>query len=283
MTMSLPHRIGRVDLTVASLERATTFYEEVIGLRRQGGDRTSAVLGAGDRELLRLVELPGARPAHRAAGLYHFALLLPSRRDLALSLDHLHRVNAPISGYADHAVSEAIYLTDPDGHGIEIYRDRPRADWSYPQGQLRMTVEPLDVAGIMAELPAAPIAWSGLPDETIMGHIHLQVSDIAATEAFYTRLLGFDVVTRYGPSATFLSQDGYHHHIGANTWAGAGQPTAPPDAARLLSYAVRLDPAVDRDALARRLSDAGHPVTVSDGALVTEDPSGITIRLLGAL
>jgi catechol 2,3-dioxygenase len=255
MTMSLPHRIGRVDLTVAFLERATTFYEEVIGLRRQGGDRTSAVLGAGDRELLRLVELPNARPAHRA----------------------------PISGYADHAVSEAIYLTDPDGHGIEIYRDRPRADWSYPQGQLRMTVESLDVAGIMAELPAAPVAWSGLPDDTIMGHIHLQVSDIAATEAFYTRLLGFDVVTRYGPSATFLSLDGYHHHIGANTWAGAGQPTAPPDAARLLSYAVRLDPAVDRDALARRLSDAGHPVTVSDGALVTEDPSGITIRLLGAL
>jgi catechol 2,3-dioxygenase len=278
--MSLPHRIGRIDLTVASLERATTFYEEVIGLRRLGGDRTSAFLGAGDRQLLRLVELPGARPAPRAAGLYHFALLLPTRRDLALSLDHLHRVNAPISGYADHAVSEAIYLTDPDGHGIEIYRDRPRAAWDYPGGALRMTVDPLDVRGILAELPDPLPAWDGLAEGTVMGHIHLQVSDIAATEAFYMRLLGFDVVTHYGPSAIFLSRDGYHHHIGANTWAGAGLPSAPPGAARLLSYAIRLDPTVDRDALSRRLSAAGHPVAVSEDALVTEDPSGLTVRLI---
>jgi catechol 2,3-dioxygenase len=279
--MSLLHRIGRVDLAVADLARSTRFYEDVIGLRRVRAEPGTAVLGVGALELLRLVETPGARPVPRAAGLYHFALLLPTRRDLARTLVHLHASAAPISGYADHAVSEAIYLTDPDGHGIEIYRDRPRAAWTYPGGALRMTVDPLDVRGILAELPDPLPAWDGLAEGTVMGHIHLQVSDIAATEAFYMELLGFDLVTRYGPSATFLSQDGYHHHIGANTWAGAGLPPAPPGAARLLSYDIRLDSTVDRDALAGRLSAAGHAVTAGDGALITEDPSGLTVRLLG--
>ncbi len=272
-------RIGRVDLTVSDLDRSTRFYLDVIGLELLHRGEAAVLLGVGDRELLRLVELPGARPAPRTTGLYHFALLLPSRRDLALSLAYLHQTNAPISGYADHAVSEAIYLTDPDGHGIEIYRDRPREEWEFINETLRMTVDPLDVRGILAELPPSP-SWTGLPPETMMGHIHLQVKDIAHTEQFYTELLGFDLMIRYGPSATFMATDGYHHHIGGNTWAGAGAPPPPPTAARLLSYEILLDTPASRDTIAARLAAAGVEVSHDGNALVTTDPSHITVRLV---
>lgn len=277
--MTTSSRIGRVDLSVADLNRSTRFYEDVIGLRVLEHDGDVTTLGAGGRALLRLAELPGARPAPRATGLYHFALLLPTRRDLAISLAHLHRANAPISGFADHAVSEAIYLTDPDGHGIEIYRDRPRADWRYAGGRLKMATDPLDLQGILAELPAAPEPWDGLPPGTVMGHIHLQVNQIETTEQFYTDLLGFDLIMRYGPSATFLSTDGYHHHVGANTWAGVGAPPPPADAARLLAYEIILDNVASRDDVAGRLDRAGRHVTDTGDALVTADPSGTAIRL----
>lgn len=273
-------RIGRVDLTVADLGRSMRFYEQMIGLHPLAQSTNAVTLGVVDRPLLQLVELPGARPVPQAAGLYHFALLLPSRHDLALSLAHLRHAGAPISGYADHAVSEAIYLTDPDGHGIEIYRDRPRHEWTYPNGQLKMATDPIDMHGILSELPSTPEAFSGLPTGTIMGHIHLQVSQIESTEDFYTGLLGFDRVLRYGPSATFMSTGGYHHHIGANTWAGLGAPTAPLTAARLQSYEIFLDDDATRDELAKRLLAAGRTAEREDHALVTADPSGIVVRLV---
>lgn len=280
--MTHPNRIGRVDLTVANLARAILFYEDVIGLRVLRRKEQAAELGVGTRELLRLVELPGARPSPRSTGLYHFALLLPARRDLALALAHLHQVNAPISGYADHAVSEAIYLTDPDGHGIEIYRDRPREEWEFPGGSLKMTVDPIDIRGIMAELPAEPVSWRGLPEGTLMGHIHLQVSDIPVTERFYTELLDFDVMARYGPAATFMATNGYHHHIGANTWAGVGVLPPPPTAARLLAYEIRLDNLAALDAIVARLEAAGYPTENSGATVLVHDPAGIAIRLVTA-
>ncbi|MFO7664731.1 MAG: VOC family protein [Chloroflexota bacterium] len=276
MSMPPPH-IGRVALSVTSLDRAVDFYTNSIGLTLLEHERDSARLSAGDEVLLVLQEQPGAYPVRRAAGLYHFALLVPSRHDLAVTLRHLLEVDAPISGYADHAVSEAIYLTDPDGHGIEIYRDRPRSEWVYPGGDLKITVEPFDFQGVMAELESKPAEWAGLAAETMIGHIHLQVAHIPATEDFYIKLLGFDLMARYGSGASFLSANGYHHHFGLNTWAGVGLPPAPAEAAQLLWYEIRLPDAAAVKAVESRLSAAGYPFRYEGASLQISDPSGIQI------
>lgn len=278
--MPAPH-IGRVALSVADLERSVRYYTESIGLAvlaREGGE---ARLAAGDRMLLLLREQPGARPVARATGLYHFALLLPTRRDLGRTLRHLLDTRVSIGGYADHAVSEAIYLTDPDGHGIEIYRDRPRSEWAYPDGRLKMTVDPFDFGGVLAEVRDEAGEWTGLPAGTMIGHIHLQVTSIAATEQFYTGPLGFDLIVRYGAGATFLAANGYHHHLGANTWAGVGLPPAPADAARLLWYEIVLPDADAVAAIAGQLAETGYPFEREDERLWVTDPSGIRILLNG--
>lgn len=275
--MSNNSRMGPVSLSVADLLRSISFYQNTIGLDTLDRSDNRVSLGVDSRPLLHLHELPGARPHPRAAGLYHFALLLPSRPALGETLRHLLANNAPITGYADHAVSEAVYLSDPDGHGIEIYRDRARDAWQYPGGALRMTVDPLDVVGVLAT--AGDGAWRGLPDETVMGHVHLQVADIGTTETFYTDLLGFDLMVRYGSAATFLATDGYHHHIGANTWQGTGLLPAPENAARLLEYTIVLDSAAQLATVADRLAAASYaPTAVADG-LIVADPSGLTLRL----
>lgn len=274
MNMPPPH-IGRVALVVSNLERSKDFYTRIIGLALINQTGQIAELGAGNKILLELHEKPGASPMRRATGLYHFALLLPSRHDLAVTLRHLLQVDAPISGYADHAVSEAIYLTDPEGHGIEIYRDRPREEWRYPNGQLRMTVDPIDFEGIMSELERQPADWSGLAAETMMGHIHLQVANIHDSENFYINLLGFDLVTRYGVGASFLSANGYHHHFGMNTWAGVGLPPASADAARLLWYEIVMPDAAVVAAIAGKLSAIGHHFEQEGMSLRASDPSGI--------
>ena len=271
-----PPHIGRVALAVADIERSIRFYSDVMGLALLARDGDRAQMGAGDVPLLLLHGQPGASRVQRATGLYHFALLLPSRADLGDALHHYVEANAPISGFADHAVSEAIYLTDPDGHGIEVYRDRPREEWAYANGALRMTTEPIDFEGV---LRARSGAWRGLPPGTMMGHIHLQVAQIEATERFYIDQIGLDPVIRYGPSATFLSANGYHHHIGGNTWAGVGLPPAPDDAARLLWYEIRQPDAAAVDVIAARLDAAGYAYERDADGLRVVDPSGITVRL----
>jgi catechol 2,3-dioxygenase len=272
-----PPRIGRVSLSVADLDRSIRFYEDAIGLTLQRHDGELAQMGAGDETLLMLTGQPGARSFNRAPGLYHFAILLPSRGELGRTLRHLIKVDAPISGFADHLVSEAIYLTDPDGHGIEIYRDRPRDEWHYPGGQLKMTTDPIDLQGIAAAAVAA--AGHAMPAGTFVGHIHLQVANIPDTEAFYNKMIGFDVVTRYGPRATFMSANGYHHHLGGNTWAGENLPPAPDDAARLLWYEIRLPDGEALRAAADRLSAANYPFDRGEGGLWVNDPSEIRILL----
>ena len=275
MTMPPPH-IGRVALAVADIERSIRFYSDVIGLALLSRDGDVAQMGAGDTPLLLLHGQPGLSPVRRATGLYHFALLLPSRADLGDALQHYVDVSAPIGGFADHAVSEAIYLTDPDGHGIEVYRDRPRAEWPYRGNTLGMTTEPIDFEGV---LRAQSGTWRGLPPGTMMGHIHLQVASIAATEQFYINQLGLDLIIRYGPSATFLAANGYHHHIGANTWAGVGLSPAPDNAARLLWYEIRQPDAAAVEAIAARLEAAGHPYERDVDDLRVVDPSGINLLL----
>lgn len=272
-------RMGAVELVVADLQRSIDYYEQAIGLRVHDRDEARASLGAGGEDLLRLFEQPGAKPARRASGLYHFALLLPQRIDLARFLAHAARERVPLAGLSDHFVSEAIYLSDPDEHGIEIYWDRPRRVW---EGQVaeRMTTLPLDVGSLLDELPD-PVAepFEGLPAGTTMGHVHLRVSDVPSTIAFYRDVLGFDLMAALGGQAAFLSAGGYHHHIGANTWESAGAGQAPEGSARLLRASVLLD---DPDAVQRAADSAAaaglSPVSVA-GGLQIADPSGNPLLL----
>jgi len=265
--------IGAVALAVADLGRSLAYYQEVIGLRLHRQEAGTAYLGVGGPDLLILTEKPGARAVRGTSGLYHFAILTPSRLDLAKSLRRLAETGTRIGGFADHAVSEAIYLSDPDGNGIEIYRDRPREAWPYRDGQLQMTTEALDVEGVLAELEGKAWSWNGLHPDTTIGHIHLHVGDLEAAEAFYTQVLGFDLITRYGPSAGFVSAGGYHHHIGFNTWAGVGAPLPPADAAGLRWYEIRLPNAAEVEKVVGRVRQAGLPVDEQGDGFLARDPA----------
>jgi catechol 2,3-dioxygenase len=271
--------MGAVELTVADLDRSLGYYGREVGLeqlRREGG---RASLGAGGAELLALVEEPGGRPAARHTGLYHFALRLPERADLARWVAHAARDRVPLLGLSDHFVSEAIYLTDPDGHGIEIYHDRPRDVWERQVGS-RMTTDPLDLSSLLGELddPASE-PFEGLPAGTDMGHVHLQVADLQDAVSFYRDVLGFELMAELFGSAAFLAAGGYHHHVGANTWHSRGAAPAPKGTAALRHATIVLPSAGERDRVAARVADAGQePEARPDGVLV-RDPSGIGLLL----
>ena len=271
--------MGPVHLTVSELERSLGYYQEAIGLQvlERADDR--ARLGAGARELLVLVEEAGARPAHGYTGLYHFALLLPERPDLARWLAHVVRDRVPLVGLSDHFVSEAIYLSDPDGHGIEVYWDRPREVW---QGQVgtRMTTIQLDVHSLLGELDdPASAPFDGLPAETAMGHVHLKVAAIADTVAFYRDVLGFGLMAQLGPQAAFFAAGGYHHHLGSNVWESAGAPSPPAETAALRHATVVLPDAPERDRVVSRVERTGHAVGDIGGSPLVRDPSGNALLL----
>jgi catechol 2,3-dioxygenase len=231
--------IGAVRLRVADLERVSDFYERAIGLRVLERDGDTVALGA-DTPLVELAGDPGAppRPA-RSTGLFHLAILVPTRADLARAVQRVAHSGTRFSGASDHFVSEAMYLSDPEGNGIELYSDRPREQWEYgPTGELRMGTVALDLDSLMAELPAGDD--DGMPDGTVMGHVHLHVADLGDAEAFYAGELGLDVMVRSYPGALFLSRGGYHHHVGLNTWAGVGAPAPPPGSRGLEHVELRL-------------------------------------------
>lgn len=274
MTLSL----GPVHLNVADLDRQIRFYESVIGLRLHHKNGNTAALGVGAEDLLVLHHIPGASAPGRATGLYHFALLVPDRVSLARTLRHLAQTGTPLQGFADHYVSEAIYLPDAEGNGIEIYRDRPRETWEYRGEWLHMGTDPLDVNDLLGELNGDRAPWQGLATGTTMGHVHLHVAGIEATEAFYLNLLDMDVMTRI-PSATFLSWAGYHHHLGANTWNGVGAPPPPPDATGLRWYTLRLPDGAALDSAHARLDAAGVPLEALDDGWLARDPAGNSILL----
>jgi catechol 2,3-dioxygenase len=249
-------RMGAVHLTVSDLGRSVAYYEQLIGLRVHGRDREVARLGADGEDLLVLIEQKGATAADGYAGLFHFALLVPHRADLARWLGHAARVGIPLSGLSDHEVSEAIYLRDPDGHGIEIYADRPRERWAGRVAEL-MTTVPLDVADL---LRLDDRGFTRLPEGTTMGHVHLRVTDVEPSIEFYESL-GLELTARYGAEAAFLSYGGYHHHIGVNTWESRGAPYAPDDRARLMRVTLRGAPG-ERDLV----DPSGIPVHLATGA-----------------
>ena len=266
--------IGAVFLTVNNLERSERFYCDVLGFKplpRQGDTLPLSVDGS--TALVSLREDPAAapRPAY-TTGLYHFAILVPTRVDLARSILRIVEANYPIQGGADHLVSEALYLADPDGNGIEVYRDRPRTDWHYQGTQVRMATDPLDFDGILAE-PGARQPWNGLPAGTRIGHMHLNIGSIPEAQSFYHDLLGFDIMMRMSTSALFISAGGYHHHIGLNTWAGVGAPPPPPGTVGLRHFEISLPDLAEFEKLARRLQEAGlAPEEELDRGLLYRDP-----------
>jgi catechol 2,3-dioxygenase len=273
---------GLVSLTVSNLERSLTFYTQPIGfelLQRDGG---TATLGVSGTPLLLLTEQPGAEPWPREGrsytGLYHFAILLPTRADLGRWLRHWAALRMPPPGQGDHNVSEALYLEDPDLHGIEVYRDRPREQWTWRDGQVQMTTGPVDIAGAIAEADREGLAWSGLPDGTRIGHVHLQVGDIPEAAAFYHGVLGFDIVARM-PSALFVSAGGYHHHLGMNIWHSRGASAAPDNSVRLHFFTIELPTEEALGDVVGRAQAAGLAVAEHPGFVTLDDPWHNTIVL----
>jgi catechol 2,3-dioxygenase len=275
--------VATVALTVSGLDRSRAFYENVLGLTAlELNDRADLALGVADEPaLVTLRGDRGARPLDpRATGLFHLAVLTPSRRELAYSLARLARTRWPLSGASDHLVSEALYLNDPDGNGIEIYRDRKRSEWRTDEnGQLAMATLRLDLQSLAEELTDAPPLPDSLSAGTRIGHVHLQVADLAAAEDFYRGVLGFDVTVRGYPGALFVSAGGYHHHIGLNTWNSAGAAPPAPGAVGLRSFDVRLPDRGELERVLARVSAAGLVADTFDGATVVRDPSGNAVLL----
>jgi len=272
--------LGRVRLQVADLDRSLMFYENVLGLRvvRRADDSASLGPHGDDREIVHLRQLRSARPVPRRGllGLYHFAILLPDRASLGRFLAHLGEIGA-YAGMSDHFVSEAIYLTDPDGLGIEVYADRPRDAWRYDERQIYMTTNHLDVNDLISA--ARGEKWSGMPAGTVLGHVHLYVGDIDKAEAFYHDALGFDKVVWSYPGALFLSAGGYHHHLGTNTWA-RGAPAATDADARLLEWEIIVPTRNDARAAAEHVRAKGYPVKEENGEWILTDPWGTSLRLM---
>jgi catechol 2,3-dioxygenase len=271
--------VGGVRLQVSDLARAVAYYTEVLGLRVLGAiTADAAALGApgSDRPLVTVQAVPGTRPVRRrgAFGLFHFAILLPDRAALGRFLAHLHDLGLR-AGMSDHLVSEALYLADPDGLGIEVYADRPRDSWRYADDQLVMATEPLDVASVVAAGGGA--RWQGVPEGTVMGHVHLHVGDLDQADAFYRRRLGFDVTTWSYPGALFFSAGGYHHHLGTNTWAPGPAPT--PDQAQLIEWTLVVPSTDDANAIGTRLQAAGAAADADAADWLIADPWGTRVRV----
>jgi catechol 2,3-dioxygenase len=272
---------GAVRLAVSDPEGTGAFYERTIGLRRSGPGDGVTRLGADGDPILELLPSPDALPRPpRTTGLFHLAILVPSRLELARALRRVVQSGWPLTGASDHLVSEALYLSDPEGNGIEIYRDRPREEWSYASGQLQMSTLPLDLESVAGELSGGEEAASGMPAATRMGHVHLNVADLDEAERFYHGLLGLDVTVRGYPGALFVSSGGYHHHVGLNTWAGEGAPPPPPGARGLRRFELLVDDDAELEQVERRLAEAGLEATRVRGGIETADPSrtGVLLR-----
>jgi catechol 2,3-dioxygenase len=264
--------VGHAHLRVADVSRALNFYRDILGLHETTHVNSTVSLSAtgAASPLIVLTEQPGARSQPpRTAGLYHVAIRLPDRRSLARVLRQVVAARWPLHGVADHGVSEAIYLPDPDGNGLELYRDRPRDQWQWDGDQIAMRTDPLDVDDLLAQDDGAP--WTGIDPGTDIGHMHLHVSDLERAEAFYHDLLGLDVTQRSYPGALFLAADGYHHHLGVNTWAGRGVPPAPPDAAGLIAWSLHV-PGDAWKTLVERVRAADLPLETHAMGVLVRDP-----------
>jgi catechol 2,3-dioxygenase len=266
-------RLGAIRLRAGDLDRLREFYETTVGLRPLDTADGVISLGADGRALVELVGDPEApaRPPD-TTGLFHLALLVPTRADLARTLRRVAGSGWRLTGASDHLVSEALYLRDPEGNGVELYRDRPRDEWPFAGDSVEMATLPLDLDDLLAE-PGGEDADEAMPDGTTLGHVHLQVADLDRAESFWVDALGLDVTARGLPGALFASAGGYHHHVGLNTWAGVGAPTPPPGARGLVRFDLVLPDAGAVEAAAERLARVTGVEPADDGVLAV-DPSG---------
>jgi catechol 2,3-dioxygenase len=268
-------QMGSVALTVADPSAAIAFYEQAIGLRRVEGAGNRVRLGAGETAVIELIGDPEAPPRPAATtGLFHLAILVPSRLELARTLRRVANAGRRFSGASDHLVSEALYLRDPEGNGIEIYRDRPRDEWPRTNGELRMDTIPLDLQGLLLEVPDGAETEGPMPAGTRIGHVHLNVADLEEAEDFYVGALGFEVTVRGYPQALFVSAGGYHHHIGLNTWAGEGAAPPPPGSRGLRWFEILLPSPEALTEVEQRVASAGVEAQRDEAGLRLSDPSG---------
>jgi catechol 2,3-dioxygenase len=266
-------RLGQVHINVSNIERSLLFYQTALGFKLHSRVGNKGTVGTGEKEIVVLTEQPGAIKHPHRTGLYHFAILVPSRQELAHSLRNLVNSDTNLSGGADHLVSEALYLDDPDGNGIEIYRDRPRSSWRSKDGQLIMGTEPLDYQGLLAELDDSDDSWTGLHPETALGHMHLHVSYLEEATTFYQDVIGLDLMVALWGSASFLSVGGYHHHLGLNVWNGVGASPPPGNSIGLRYFTVQVPDKKELDKLIQRLERGLWPAEEHELGILVEDPS----------
>ncbi|GJE60764.1 VOC family protein [Methylobacterium trifolii] len=275
-----PGRIGRVDLVVRDLDRTRRFYEETIGLAPMGREGPTLHLGAGGPALLSLTHEPDAdAPAPGSAGLFHTAFLLPSRRQLGAWLDHAMRRGVVLEGASDHRVSEALYLRDPEGNGVEVYADRPSETWTVIDDLVRMGSERLDLRELMR---AKYRPWSGMPSDGCIGHVHLQVGDLALADRFYATLLGFQA-NELVPSARFYGMGGYHHQFAANIWRSAGAGPRKPGSTGLAGFEILMRDAACLTALRATVRSIREDTREDGGDLILRDPWNTSVRVRSAL
>ncbi len=273
--------VGTVTLKVADLKRSLAFYQNAIGLVTLHQNGGNAVLGAGSQPIVIIEEVPGAQPQpSHTTGLYHAAILFPDRRSLARKIAQL--INLRISpGYADHRVSEAFYLSDPDGNGLELYRDRPRQEWTWEGEQVRMASDPINFDDFFGEIQGEDVATvsPAAPAGTRLGHMHLRVADIPQAEAFYHGLLGFNIMARWS-GALFVSAGGYHHHIGLNAWQSkGGRPPVEPSAG-LREFSITLPDRAELERLVGQIRSSGAEIELDEGSAQVMDPFQNSIRLI---
>ena len=273
-------KIGKIALIVPDLARASSFYRTVLGFQiLEAGDEIQT-LGAGLNAIVQLVNKPGAVHSPNSPGLYHFAILLPDRFSLARTLYQLVECNYSLQGASDHGVSEALYLADPDGNGIELYCDRPDPMWPRePDGTLSMTTQALNLDRLLFELKGKLKPWLGIDPRTVVGHVHLQVNDIKAATDFYTKIIGMDLQQTYGSQAAFFSNGGYHHHIGVNTWHSYGADPTVEGAAGLAYFELKLPGSHTIQGIIERAAASGIHIDETDGGWIIRDPSGNRVLL----
>ena len=276
-------RLGVVRLRVRDAARAAAFYTGTVGLTALGtGPDGSLRLGAGGQVLIELVGAPDAHPRPQGTtGLFHVALLVPDRPALAVVLRRLVAQGVRL-GASDHLVSEALYLDDPDGNGIEIYRDRPEADWRWDKATVEMATHPLDLRNLLADVPEGVPLDAPMPEGTRVGHVHLQVGDLAGARRFYVDALGFAVTTDRYPGALFVSAGGYHHHLGLNIWQSRNGGPPPANSVGLVEYEIILPDTAAVDAVRARVAAAGEAVTARPQGFALADPWGTRVLVRAA-
>ncbi len=272
--------LGPVKVSVGNLARAADFYTGVLGFEQLSSSPGKVLLGAGVTTLIALFEKPGAKPQPRhSTGLYHIAVLLPTPADLARLIIHLAQTKYPLSGYSDHLVSEAFYLNDPDGNGLELYRDRPRSEWPRADGgMVRMDNAPIDFDDFFATAEQEAKTWSGMPAGTSIGHLHLKVGHSDLARNFYGDVIGFDVMA-YFPGAAFVSAGGYHHHLGMNQWESRGATEPPEDSVGLIEWSIVVPDAATLGEIEKRALEASALLERGEAFVLIEDPWHTKVRV----